>query len=336
MNFQSRVQGWMQTCFGPTISADKVERNDRFIEDALELVQALGYKRQRAHALVDYVFDRPIGEPSQEAGGVMVTLAALCEPNGLDMDAAAETELSRILAPEVVAKIRAKQAAKPTGSALPATKATARCAPYDPHGIGAALLDIALAVSREYTFSPDDGADHYPSEFERMLLADYVLSLTGHDGFNHVLLEAQEAINARARLFVAVDYHGCVYQSQDLDRVIEIAKGNAGSVATLLGAGGPVSRGALDVLAERLRQVDGEGWTPEHDDAHVKGEMACAAISYVMGAVNPNGARAWWPWSSDWFRPGDDIRRMLVKAAALIVAEIERLDRKSLREESRD
>lgn len=117
--FQDRVQGWMQLCFGAEISADKLERNDRFIEEALELVQSLGYDAARAHALVDYVFGRPVGVPEQEVGGVMVTLAALCAPNGLDMAVAGEVELERILHPDLVAKIRAKQAAKPTGSALP-------------------------------------------------------------------------------------------------------------------------------------------------------------------------------------------------------------------------
>jgi hypothetical protein len=118
-SFQARVAGWMQQCFGPEIAADKLERNDRFIEESLELVQSLGYSQDRAHALVDYVFGRPVGEPSQEVGGVMVTLAALCEPSSIDLTDAAETELARILQPEIVAKIRAKQAAKPTGSALP-------------------------------------------------------------------------------------------------------------------------------------------------------------------------------------------------------------------------
>ncbi len=44
-NFQNRVAPWMEACFGPEISADRVERNDRFIEEALELVQASGYPR---------------------------------------------------------------------------------------------------------------------------------------------------------------------------------------------------------------------------------------------------------------------------------------------------
>jgi NTP pyrophosphatase (non-canonical NTP hydrolase) len=117
--FQQRVHAWLLDCFGEAIAADKVERIDRFTEEAMELAQALGYGRERAHALIDYVFDRPAGEPTQELGGVMVTLAALCPAHDLDMQAAAERELSRITTPEVIAKIRAKQATKPTGSALP-------------------------------------------------------------------------------------------------------------------------------------------------------------------------------------------------------------------------
>ena len=117
--FQQRVQPWMLACFGAKISADKLERNHRFFEEAGELVQACGMTREEAHALVDYTWSRPVGEPTQEVGGVMVTLAALCLANGLDMHASGETELARINVPETVAKIRAKQAAKPKHSPLP-------------------------------------------------------------------------------------------------------------------------------------------------------------------------------------------------------------------------
>lgn len=116
--FQDRVQPWMMACFGPEIAADKLERNDRFIEEALELTQASGYTKDRAHALVEYVYNRPQGDINQEVGGVMVTLAAHCLAHGTDMHAAAEAELARIWTK--VETIRAKQAAKPRGSALPA------------------------------------------------------------------------------------------------------------------------------------------------------------------------------------------------------------------------
>lgn len=115
--FQSRVQPWMLECFGAEIAADRAERNHRFLEEALELVQACGCTASEAHQLVDYTFGRPVGEPAQEAGGVMVTLAALCLANSLDMHAAGETELARVWTK--VEQIRAKQAAKPKHSPLP-------------------------------------------------------------------------------------------------------------------------------------------------------------------------------------------------------------------------
>ncbi|WP_243771990.1 hypothetical protein [Burkholderia anthina] len=135
--FQARVQPWMLECFGPVIAADRIERNHRFLEEALELVQALGCTASEAHQLVDYTFGRPLGEPTQEVGGVMVTLAALCLANGLDMHAAGETELARISVPETIAKIRAKQAAKPKHSPLPIAMPGADRHPYQWRDTGA-------------------------------------------------------------------------------------------------------------------------------------------------------------------------------------------------------
>lgn len=124
-NFQERVQPWLLECFSAEIAADRVERNHRFLEESLELVQALGCSASEAHQLVEYVFGRPVGESVQEVGGVMVTLAALCLANGLDMHDAGEVELARISVPDTVAKIRAKQAAKPKHSPLPGHSKTA-------------------------------------------------------------------------------------------------------------------------------------------------------------------------------------------------------------------
>ncbi|MDN7549118.1 hypothetical protein [Burkholderia cenocepacia] len=121
--FQVRVQPWMLACFGAEIAADRAERNHRFLEEALELVQACGCTASEAHQLVDYTFGRSVGEPPQEAGGVMVTLAALCLANGLDMHTAGETELARVWTK--VEQIRAKQAAKPKHSPLPEAPAQA-------------------------------------------------------------------------------------------------------------------------------------------------------------------------------------------------------------------
>lgn len=120
--FQYRVGMWMEKCFGEVeaLAADvtnPIERNHRFLEESIELVQACGCTASEAHQLVDYVFGRPIGEKSQEVGGVMVTLAALCQAQGLDMRVEGETELARIWTK--IEKIRAKHAAKPKHSPLP-------------------------------------------------------------------------------------------------------------------------------------------------------------------------------------------------------------------------
>lgn len=113
MSFQQNVYPWLLDCFGSRIAADRAERNHRFIEEALELVQSLGCTREEVETLVDYVFARKGGEPTQEVGGVMVTLASLCLANQMDMHSAGYHELARIKQPENVEKIRLKQARKP-------------------------------------------------------------------------------------------------------------------------------------------------------------------------------------------------------------------------------
>lgn len=85
-----------------------------------------------------------------------------------------------------------------------------------------------------------------------------------------------------------------------------------------------------DVRDERLRQITQEGWSAEHDDAHDKGEMAAAAATYALHGLRGGFFGRWratmWPWGSEWWKPKDR-RRNLVRAGALILAEIERLDR---------
>ena len=129
--FQSRVQSWLHECFGPEISGDRLERSDRLLEEVFELLQSSDYPRERIASLSSYVWSRPKGEPAQEVGGVMVTLAGYCLAHGIDMHDAGETELARVWTK--VEKIRAKQAAKPTGSALPQAwpDATQPAAPTD-------------------------------------------------------------------------------------------------------------------------------------------------------------------------------------------------------------
>lgn len=120
-DYQGRVHRWMLACFGPEITADHDERKFRFLEEALELVQAAGCTREDAERLVAYVYGRPAGALGQEAGGVAVTLAALCTAYGISLDAVAEIELTRVWGR--IDQIRKKQAAKPIRSPLPGPSA---------------------------------------------------------------------------------------------------------------------------------------------------------------------------------------------------------------------
>ncbi|MFU6714561.1 hypothetical protein ACM764_00275 [Pseudomonas aeruginosa] len=128
------------------------------------------------------------------------------------------------------------------------------------------------------------------------------------------------------------------------DRALAMAVADAGqckapeiSLAELLAAapGNSVPQAWLDVQAERRRQITAEGWTPEHDDEHADGQMAQAAGCYALHAGGigtdwpdgrQNGAALFWPWDKDSWKPTTP-RRDLVKACALALAEIERLDR---------
>ncbi len=115
-----------------------------------------------------------------------------------------------------------------------------------------------------------------------------------------------------------------------------------------------------EIVAERARQISVEGWTPEHDDGHKASEMARAAACYALLAdplrsfpveftrgISHYYARheegpqpvykdvpKLWPWAATWWKPKGQ-RADLIRAAALIVAEIERIDRASAQAEAR-
>lgn len=86
-----------------------------------------------------------------------------------------------------------------------------------------------------------------------------------------------------------------------------------------------------DIIAERQRQQSAEGWTPEHDDKYQLRELTWAAMSYAGNSISPYAHAPFaWPWQHVWWKPTNP-RRDLVKAAALIAAEIERIDREELK-----
>jgi hypothetical protein len=102
----------------------------------------------------------------------------------------------------------------------------------------------------------------------------------------------------------------------------------------------PLSPFMQAVIAERFRQIEGEGWDLEHDDRHEPGELATAGAAYALH-TDPTHIRAgiverccprFWPWSLAWWKPAG-FRRDLVKACALIIAEGEKFDRQRKRKD---
>ena len=94
--------------------------------------------------------------------------------------------------------------------------------------------------------------------------------------------------------------------------------------------------GAELIAQERQRQIEEEGWTVEHDAQHSNGELVLAAMCYASTYLKDKSGPtiffksktcpAMWPWDEKWWKPSpDDRKRELVKAGALIAAEIDRL-----------
>jgi hypothetical protein len=170
---------------------------------------------------------------------------------------------------------------------------------------------------------------------------------------------------------VCVNTDGATYITKDKEYVAGVMGRNPGGVFIksddgeeaeyradrfVIAATQPAAQGmealtsaARDVLAERKRQIETEGWKPERDDVYDTGEMALAAACYAAHSAScaaikaPHTAQGvfvrtrsaqdfvgeMWPWSADWWKPSGH-RRNLEKAAALILAEIERIDRAAL------
>lgn len=101
------------------------------------------------------------------------------------------------------------------------------------------------------------------------------------------------------------------------------------------------SKAVNDIIEERERQKNVENYSNSHDDHYKENELVRAASGYIDHVIdrswifksNPDAYRQeapppFWPWGDAHWKP-KDVRRDLVRAAALLIAEIERLDRKS-------
>lgn len=90
------------------------------------------------------------------------------------------------------------------------------------------------------------------------------------------------------------------------------------------------------ITEERQRQIDVEGWTPEHDAEHKEAALAVAGACYALDAASVSSNASWgaiyseqsqrlWPFDDEWRKVSPDPVRNLVKAGALIAAEIDRI-----------
>ncbi|WP_339884270.1 hypothetical protein [Vreelandella maris] len=97
-----------------------------------------------------------------------------------------------------------------------------------------------------------------------------------------------------------------------------------------------MSKAIIKAMEERLRQIDDEGFTGEHDDAYIQGTLSNAAECYARAAklmlqqtldselpATPMN----WPWHRSWWKPSPDPKRNIIKAMALLAAEYDRIER---------
>jgi len=195
--------------------------------------------------------------------------------------------------------------------------------PPQSHVMGSEAEKIALLEEQIAGLEDElDEARQVPWPEWSIKILKLVRSYSGYDGYD----DATEGVDLVAEVEEALS---------ELQSEAEKLR-NAAPAVLLVG-----SDALRDVAAERRRQVEVEGWTPEHDDQHTDGSMAQAAAAYALKArsdeSHANGVRIrppyLWPdtWHPSWWKPKDR-RRDLVRAAALIIAEIERLDRSSATE----
>lgn len=109
-DFQERVRMWFGACFGFAMLKKRKRRLFAFFEEATELIQSGGLTREEAHAMVDHVFNRPVGHFPQEVAGAMTTLCTVANAFDINLEEVAEAELKRIWG--AIPLIQAKQAEK--------------------------------------------------------------------------------------------------------------------------------------------------------------------------------------------------------------------------------
>ncbi|MRI57768.1 hypothetical protein D8770_28310, partial [Methylobacterium sp. DB1607] len=186
-------------------------------------------------------------------------------------------------------------------------------------GSGADILAATLAEFQRRNGYHKREIEELLTEFGELLLSKVA---TAPDSTRTGQAEAED-------LFTAIDRMGQYAPTTAVNQLQRLAEAAlAARPAAPEAQGAWRSKAADDVLAERRRQVEVERFDAPFDDRYARDELPTAAAIY---AAPPSADwRPWlekrWPWAPAWFKRSSR-RRDLVKAGALILAEIERLDR---------
>jgi len=105
------VWDWILNTFGAEEATHVPQRGLRLVEEALEAGQAAGVTKSDALKVLDYVYSRPVGDLSQELGGVEVSMLGLAAAAGINAELAAQREVTRVLS-KPKAYFRARNKAK--------------------------------------------------------------------------------------------------------------------------------------------------------------------------------------------------------------------------------
>ena len=196
-----------------------------------------------------------------------------------------------------------------------------------PHGVGGHARGLLSAAAARLAAAPQ--APAAPSEIDAREQVTRALGFEGNGlipfAWSYLIGQIEQLVECEAELCAlkAAPAAPAVDASFE-DLISDWAHGDALDAEHYR----TLSQAARDVLAERRRQVNAEGFSPERDDQYVGGQLAGAATSYLILAAGgrEDEARAFWPWRQEWLKPGSQ-RRYLEKACALGLAEMERQDR---------
>lgn len=224
-SLQKRIEQWLTACLGEECWNDLDDRTIRFLEEAVELAQALGIPESAAHRVVDYVYVREIGEVPQEIAGAFLTLANVATSNSFDMTELAEEELARVWGK--IDKVRAKQATKPDLLNEPADS---------PSGDPKALTDAQRQQLRDAMFRMDHSCGLMtPDDYARMEGAGLewleALVQSGIVQMSGVPQDQSEAYKTGVRAAMGVlTSHMAIPGNQHLQDSLAAARGSIGQL----------------------------------------------------------------------------------------------------------